>query len=86
MPSREAPLINFKMGEAWNPDQERVLCILPFPEPTELIEKIEKKHPNVKFLYHTLAWKPSEPLAQAEIDKNCSYSLTPTHILTNFST
>lgn len=66
------------MGEASSPAQERILAILPFPEPTDLIAKIEKKHPNVKFIYRTLNFVPgSRPLVQSEVDKNCNYTQAP---------
>jgi hypothetical protein len=39
------------MGEAPAPRSERILCIMPFPEPTEILLDILKKHPNVEFRY-----------------------------------
>ena len=39
------------MGEAPAPPKERILCIMPFPEPTEVMLDILKKHPNVEFRY-----------------------------------
>jgi hypothetical protein len=38
------------MGDA-TPPREHILCIIPFPEPTEIIKRIQKKHPNVDFSY-----------------------------------
>jgi len=45
------------MGDA-SPPRELILAIIPFPEPTELIEKIKKKHPNVDFAYVQRAFSP----------------------------
>ncbi|KAH6678471.1 D-isomer-specific 2-hydroxyacid dehydrogenase-like protein [Halenospora varia] len=45
------------MGEAPPQEKEHVLCWLPFPEPTEIIETIQKKHPNVDFTYKQLEYK-----------------------------
>jgi hypothetical protein len=60
------------MGDA-SSEQERVLAILPLPKPTDLIEKIEKKHPNVKFLWHTLNYIPGRQKIDAkEIDNDCT--------------
>jgi len=38
------------MGDA-TPPRQHILCILPFPEPTEIFERIQAKHPNVDFSY-----------------------------------
>jgi hypothetical protein len=57
------------MGEAWSPEQERILCILPFPEPTELLANIEKIHPNVKFIYKSLALPDRGNMDQKLIDE-----------------
>lgn len=45
------------MGEAPPPQKELVLCITPFDKPTEVLDNILKKHPNVefKFIHHTFA-------------------------------
>jgi len=40
------------MGDA-TPPRQHILCILPFPKPTEIFEKIRAKHPNVDFSYKT---------------------------------
>jgi hypothetical protein len=39
------------MGEAPSVQKEHILCILPFPEPTEILRNIQKKHPQVEFTY-----------------------------------
>ena len=33
---------------------EHLLIILPFPEPTELLERIEKNHPHIEITYRNL--------------------------------
>jgi hypothetical protein len=61
------------MGEAYKSQKEVILAILPFPEPKDHIAKIEKLHPNVKFIYKPLYVIPSDgPPPQEEIDKDCT--------------
>jgi len=43
------------MGDASFP-REHIVCILPFPEPTEILKSIQKKHPNVTFNYINLQY------------------------------
>lgn len=66
------------MGDASMEQQECILAILPFPEPTDLIDKIEKKHPNVKFLWHTLNFIPGRQQIDAKkIDNDCTSTTHP---------
>ena len=60
------------MGEAWIPEDERVLCILPFPEPTELLAQIKTRHPNVEFIYKSIRWAPGAQLDQEVLD-SCTF-------------
>ena len=40
------------MGEAApSPIKEHILCLLPFPERSEILDPIRKRHPNVEFNY-----------------------------------
>ena len=34
---------------------EHLLCVLPFPEPKELFERIRKHHPNIQITYRNLS-------------------------------
>jgi hypothetical protein len=40
------------MGDASPPEKEYILCILPFPENSSILDPIRKKHPNVEFDYN----------------------------------
>jgi phosphoglycerate dehydrogenase-like enzyme len=40
------------MGDAAAPQNEYVICLLPFPEDSKLLDQIRKEHPNVEFEYH----------------------------------
>lgn len=45
------------MGEAPPPPvKEHILCLLPFPERSDILDPIRKKHPNVVFKYHHVTY------------------------------
>jgi hypothetical protein len=44
------------MGDASSSEKEHILCLLPFPENTELLGEIKKKHPNVEFTYKQITY------------------------------
>ena len=50
------------MGDAFRPEKEHILCLLPFPENREILDGIRKKHPNVKFTYLQTTFAPGKPL------------------------
>ena len=45
-----------------------LLCLLPFPEPTAIIERIKKQHSQLRVTYHHLSlkvdWKSDECLSE----------------------
>jgi len=41
------------MGDAPELPKERILCILPNDEPTEVLDKLRKQFPNVEITYIT---------------------------------
>lgn len=55
------------MGGGPDPKPEHLLIILPVPEPSQIIERIEKKHPNIKITFKNLSltdtpWKGIEDI------------------------
>jgi len=48
------------MGDAVNSGKEYILCLLPFPENTEIVNGIKKEHPDVEFDYHNVQYDPRE--------------------------
>jgi hypothetical protein len=59
------------MGDAGVP-REKILLIIPFPEPKDLEERIRKKHPNVEFAYKALQFYPKVK-TDAIPDGRCSF-------------
>ena len=45
---------------------EHLLCLLPFPEPTAIADRIKKRYPRLKITYHQFSlkvdWKKEEDL------------------------
>ena len=33
-------------------NEEVLLCVLPFPEPVDIIKRIREQHPRFKVIYH----------------------------------
>ena len=60
------------MGDAGPPNEECILCILPFPEPTEILAKIQKEHPNVRIIYRTFLHSPGLYVDSKIIDEKCN--------------
>jgi hypothetical protein len=46
--------INSSMGGGSLNDGEYVLMTLPFPEPTAILDKLKKKHPNLTIVYRPI--------------------------------
>ena len=44
------------MGGGPEPATEHLLIILPFPEPTKLVERIKKNHPQFVITYKNLSF------------------------------
>lgn len=44
------------MGGGPEPTTEHLLIILPFPEPTEIVERIKKNHPHIDITYRNLTF------------------------------
>lgn len=52
MPPTEAPSI--EMGGGHDVKPEHLLIIIPYNEPTTIIERIKKNHPNIKITFRQL--------------------------------
>ena len=66
------------------PKPEHLLVILPFREPVEALERIEKNHPNIEITFKNLRftdtpWKGVEDIPKGKLTR-CS--TTRTKILT----
>jgi hypothetical protein len=58
------------MGEA--PSQkEHILCLLPFPEDTKLLDRIREKH-NVEFTYKHITFAKGKALVMKEVPDGSS--------------
>jgi len=44
------------MGGGPESTTEHLLFILPFPEPTEIVERIKKNHPQIDITYRNLSF------------------------------
>lgn len=44
------------MGGGRSTKPEHLLAILPFPEPTEIFDRIKKNHPHIKITYRHLVF------------------------------
>jgi hypothetical protein len=78
------------MGDAapalkMSPEGETLLCILPFPEPKALLDRLRKKHPHVKILYREMLfsgpkgemWKPTSKIPDG--GDSSSFSIVSCH-------
>jgi len=48
--------LSLMMGGGPEPTPEHLLFILPFPEPTEILERIKKNHPHIDITYRNLSF------------------------------
>jgi hypothetical protein len=48
---RLSALTSSIMGDASSKKEEVLLCILPFPEPADIIARIHESHPYIKVIY-----------------------------------
>jgi len=48
--------LSLKMGGGPESTTEHLLFILPFPEPTETVERIKKNHPQIDITYRNLSF------------------------------
>jgi hypothetical protein len=39
------------MGDASSKKEDVLLCVLPFPEPADIISRIRENHPRIKVVY-----------------------------------
>jgi hypothetical protein len=44
------------MGDASSKKEEVLLCVLPFPEPADIISRIRKNHPRIKIIYRHITF------------------------------
>jgi len=52
--ARLSTLTSIVMGDASFMKEEFLLCVLPFPEPTDIIARIRKNHPYFKVVYRQI--------------------------------
>jgi hypothetical protein len=52
--TRLSALVSIIMGDASSKKEELLLCVLPFPEPADIIARIRENHPHVKVVYHQI--------------------------------
>lgn len=73
------------MGDA-SPSTEHILLAIPFPEPSDIIQTIKKKHPHVEFTVVQIQFTGAKPVTNAIPDGNHVPFLMPKHqILITFS-
>lgn len=56
------------------PKTEHLLVIVPFPEPTEIFDRIRKKYPHIKItfqmgLFNEPPWKIQEEIPKGGFDR-----------------
>jgi hypothetical protein len=59
------------MGEAPASVKEHILCLLPFPEDTKVLDSIRKKHPNVEFTYKQIRYEHGKPVDLTTLPDGC---------------
>jgi hypothetical protein len=42
------------MGDASSKKEDVLLCVLPFPEPADIISRIRENHPRIKVVYRQI--------------------------------
>ncbi len=62
------------MGEAPPPTKEHILCLLPFPERSDILDPIRKKHPNVEFNYKHVQYIRGVPQNLSVLDGTSRFS------------
>lgn len=59
------------MGGGPDRKPEHLLVILPFPEPTEIFDRIRKNYPHIKITFRMLLFTDSPWEGREEIPKGC---------------
>lgn len=52
--ARLSALTSAIMGDVSSKKEEVLLCVLPFPEPADIIARIRENHPYVKVVYRQI--------------------------------